>query len=301
MPIPRQGPVRKIGAHSARPRQSTILFVSNIENDKFAIGNAILTGIAQLSPDYQAALTRLFVLHEVIHLRQNITSDNYFGIGRAGIVLEQVDYAADARSLLALCSVERHHAGIRGEASIATFARTHMEAALEGIAVFDRMEHGDFIADLYERRLRRYLTWAFQINRLNSGLDGSAVERVIADRPIVEIKPTVNRLDLRSDVIVQEVAPASEIFRERAGTPLPRHSRWRCGRRGGCGEAPGLAATASHLRSSSGRLHSHPADDLDVLSRHGRHPQGLRLIHAGSANGSCRTRTCNLPGMSRQL
>lgn len=60
------------------------------------LGQGLLEAIAKLDDPKIADLTKLFVLHELVHDAQGLRSSNFAGVGRAAVALEQIDYLADA-------------------------------------------------------------------------------------------------------------------------------------------------------------------------------------------------------------
>ncbi len=114
----------------------------------------------------QSGIGQLLFLHEIYHDEdQDLRSSNYYEVGRAGMVLEALDYQADAFSLETLIRWEVRQGGERAQREVGAHAARWVQWALRGMAAFDRLVFGERIDRLAERRLRRYLLWALQRER----------------------------------------------------------------------------------------------------------------------------------------
>lgn len=160
-----------------------------------------------------ALAAQMFVLHELYHLDQGLYSSTYHGIGRAGFVLEDVDYHADAFAIGTVIDHEVREQGPRGRANQGEIARRCLDTHLRILEAFDRAEQGDRLTRLPERRLRRYLIWHLQRARLRA-LDGSdySASDVLAPRLAVELAPLAGQLDSRYDKIVVGPTEHTEMF-----------------------------------------------------------------------------------------
>ncbi|AKJ02436.1 Hypothetical protein AA314_04062 [Archangium gephyra] len=137
------------------------------------------------SPDDWKECVRLFLVHEVFHVRQGgLSSYNYSGSGRTGFVLEAVDYDADALSIeVALAWREAKQAGAVRDAGQTRTLEAILWNVLEGLRIFEQERP---VRDLPERRLRRYLIWLFQACRL-SILARRQEARAGLERVIIEL------------------------------------------------------------------------------------------------------------------
>lgn len=108
-------------------------------------------------------LVRLFLLHEGYHLLQGLTTYNFQEIGRAGFVLECVDYDADVLAIEACLAWRRTQqpGRLRTSGELAAVADIIVNV-LRGIRAFDDLDGRTRLTELPERRLRRYLIWYFQ-------------------------------------------------------------------------------------------------------------------------------------------
>lgn len=121
----------------------------------------------RLSPpeDWNECL-RLFLIHEAFHAKQGgLSSYNYRGIGRVGLVLEAADYDADAVGVeVALAWRKAKQGGTVGDVGQVKTLEAIIWNSLEILRVFEP-EHP--VKDLAERRLRRYLIWLFHVCRFS--------------------------------------------------------------------------------------------------------------------------------------
>lgn len=156
---------------------------------------------------------KLFILHELHHVEQRLNAGTYYGIGRAGVVLEDVDYHADA---FALATLIEHEIAWRGESGIherPAIATACVEAHLRTLEAFDRAEHGARIERLAERRLRRYLVWHLQRLRMRTLHPGAWSAGLALDsRLSVELAPLSGRLDARYDKLVDGPTGDTALF-----------------------------------------------------------------------------------------
>jgi hypothetical protein len=179
---------------------------------RLTVGHGLLHGLVGLDGRILERLGQLFVLHELVHDPQHITSNDYLGIGRAGIVLEDIDFWADAFAL----STVIEHLVARGGTVAAENCRELLVDAIDAhigaMRAFDRMEQGDVLAVLPERRLRRYLIWYLQRARATTVRTPDDIRQLLDTRLFVEIAPLRGRLDARHDKITTQALPDAELF-----------------------------------------------------------------------------------------
>lgn len=198
-------------------------FDLSIAERRMAFGRGLLDALVDTEDLTLDRLAKILFLHEVYHSRQSIHSTTYAGIGRAGVALEEVDFWADAVSISIAVEFEARRDA--APEKVLGNAKAYLEAALQGIAAFDRAEHGTRIVDLPERRLRRYLIWSLQLARGVSIKTISDFYALLSSRLIVEIAPIRGGLDGRYDKQVTEVASNAELFivLDRRLTRVQRH------------------------------------------------------------------------------
>jgi hypothetical protein len=189
-----------------------------------SFGHGLLHALLGLDERVLERLGQLFLLHECVHDPQKITSNSYRGIGRAGVVLEDLDFWADAFAI----SVAFEHQVARGGDVAREGCRDLLvdliDAHVLAMQAFDRMEQGDALARLPERRLRRYLIWALQRARADTIRSPDHARLLLDVRVCVEIAPIKGRFDERDDKMVVEARADAELF-VTAGGRLVRMSR----------------------------------------------------------------------------
>jgi len=199
----------------------TVQISKKIDEDEFrlrvlrqelVLGRGLLEALRKEAPEVQAGIGQLLFLHELYHdEHQDLRSTNYHEIGRAGVALEALDYHADAFALSVLVSSKVRDGGAAALRQLGEIAARHVEWALRGMAAFDRLQHGDRIERLPERRLRRYLIWALQRERAGVMIHPEHVAAVFHDRLIVELAPLAGALDHRFDKLVTGLLADTEL------------------------------------------------------------------------------------------
>lgn len=191
----------------------TAEFKLSIARGELHFGRGLVEAISKLDDTKIADLTKLFVLHELVHDVQGIRTTNFAGVGRASVALEQVDYFADAFALRTLLRLEVRRGGPRAQESAAVrlCAVRLVDTILSGIEVFDQLEQGARIERLSERRLRRYLIWHLQRARATSIVGIENFDRMLTERIAVELAPLMGCIDLRrhDKIITRHTATAS--------------------------------------------------------------------------------------------
>lgn len=184
-------------------------FSLSVLHRRIVFGHGLLHGLLGVAEGMLEALGQLFVLHEIVHDPQWITSNTYRGIGRAGVVLEEIDYWADA---FAIAVAFEHRIASVGAEVCGDVLVGLIDAHIAAMRAFDRMEQGEVLGTLSERRLRRYLIWAVQRARAAT-ITSPADARLLLDaRVCADIAPIKGKLDARDDKVVLEVRPDAELF-----------------------------------------------------------------------------------------
>lgn len=183
---------------------------------RLALGRGLLQALRGSPRDMQQSFAQLLLLHELFHDGQDLRTSNYYDVGRAGTVLEAVDFAADAFALAVLIAWDLPRSGPRAAERAGDIAARWVGRAIRGIEAFDLLEQGTRIERLYERRLRRYLVWYLQQERARVVRPGKNarrdVEQLFAGRLAVELAPLAGHLDARFDKIVAGPTPQTELL-----------------------------------------------------------------------------------------
>jgi len=199
-------------------------FSLSIAGGSFSIDDGLLEALRSAEPGIQERFAKQLLLHELFHDHQGIRSTNYFEVGRAGVVLEAVDFAADVFALRVLLAgaLRRHGAPTTDE--VRRITGEWFAAVLFGVQAFDRLEHGARIKRLADRRLRRYLTWHLQAVRGEFVDTPADVQSLLASPVTAEVAPVTARVDHRFDREVLVATPRTEFFAS-VGGRLIRHNQ----------------------------------------------------------------------------
>ncbi|MFY0530516.1 SAVED domain-containing protein [Archangium gephyra] len=179
---------------------------------RLTFGRGLLEGMRRLDERYREPLALQYLLHELFHFDQDLTSQNYRGVGRGGFALEEVDYWADILAIGTLVSWRMREGGPQLQREPGRVLAEEIDVSLQGIETFDRMESGDRIGELLERRLRRYLIWALQLARAKTIRPDTGIWKVLGERLIVELAPLRGSFDNVHDKVVVEALPDTEMF-----------------------------------------------------------------------------------------
>lgn len=166
--------------------------------DEIALGEGFLEALRFVSPERVETLMELFILHELFHEQQGLASETYEGIGRAAVVLGELDDVADSFAIRALMACRFRRGGVAEEEASSARLCASLDAHLEGMRAFDRLEQGPRLVDLPERRLRRYLRWALLRARAAGVRRAAQVVPLLSQRLLVEMVPMDGRLDERT-------------------------------------------------------------------------------------------------------
>ncbi|HVG62853.1 MAG TPA: hypothetical protein VNA24_30075 [Hyalangium sp.] len=215
-------------------------FVFDYIGRKMSFTRPFLWALSQarqrLGPAWEE-FVRLFLLHEGYHIGQRLTGYSYRGIGRAGFVLEGIDYDADSFSVQACLEWRRdkEQGYLRDKGVMAVLAEI-LRTVLGGISAFDEFEGRFPLRELPERRLRRYLIWHLQHARADCAPRQLTLKefglgrRVIVEAPGIPLRMEERSGTLRSIALLSELSRASELeiaiytngrlFRSSAGQAL---------------------------------------------------------------------------------
>ncbi len=192
--------------HSAEPTVEA--FELKLETRQLGFGIDLLDALRDVSEAGIQDVTRHLLVHELYHSSQALWHANYRQIGRAGSVLEEIDYWADVYAIQVLAHWRADTTGIELHEAITS----EIGNVISGISIFDRAEHGTRIDVLFERRLRRYLIWCLQLARSQTLRVAKNVPPFFSARLIAELAPLVGHLDPRHDKIVHRATRDTELF-----------------------------------------------------------------------------------------
>lgn len=198
-------------------------FSLSIAQGRYALGDGLVEALRNGERDVQRRFAKLLFVHELFHEHQGVRSTNYFDVGRAGVVLEAVDFAADMFALRVLVRAELRAAAPRGEDGARRILCEWVDAIIYGIQAFDLL-NGPRIEPLADRRLRRYLTWHLQRARAETVDTKEDAEAMLESTLTAELAPVAALLDQRGDRVVRAPLPTTEFFAAVDGR-LVRHSK----------------------------------------------------------------------------
>lgn len=203
-----------------------VVFRLSSKRRQLELGHGLCEALSELDGPALERLGRLFLLHELAHEPLGLKGTNYQGVGRAGVVLEDIDYWADALAVVALIRWEIREGGPRARDRAGELLRAYLDTHLLALSAFDRLEQGEPLSVLPERRLRRYLIWCLQRARAELAHTPEEVEELLSDRLLVELAPLEGWLDERGDKIAHRPTADTELFVGLAGwfARLPRSS-----------------------------------------------------------------------------
>lgn len=186
----RFGGVRFLDATVSRtPAAGPSEFDFNYMEGRFDLGTGLLLSLDDLDREGMPGedldeLLRLFLLHEGHHVQQRLSTYNFQDIGRSSVVLEAIDYDADA---LAIEACVRRRREVQPAQPEIEATRQVLDCLLRGLVGFDRVAGRVPLRLLPERRLRRYLIWYLQLARARAAHSAAPLSALgFADRPVIE-------------------------------------------------------------------------------------------------------------------
>lgn len=180
-------------------------------SDQLELGDGLLEALRSLAENEQKQIGLLFLLHEVLHFEQNLVNGNYRRVGQAAVALGQLDLTADVFSLEAAVRWTVRRGGPKANEGIATATEAFLRSYLRGVEAFDRLEQGDMLRRLSERRLRRYLTWYIQRERSKSIRTLEDLRSLCQTQIVAELAPLKGFLDNQYEKMVDATLPPTRL------------------------------------------------------------------------------------------
>lgn len=165
---------------------------------RWLIGDQLALGFERAFPDAaeQRSLARIFLFHEYLHLVHGITKASAAEVGKFGNGLEHADYLSDLYGIL-------HEADVQTDAApdlrndFVAF-RTRIGALIDlVIRSFWAFEPPAPLDEMEFRRIRRYMNWYWQLERVRMAGDWMQLAAVLVRQPIVEIAGLEPRVESR--------------------------------------------------------------------------------------------------------
>lgn len=184
-----------------------------LQEGECRLGEGILHALVLSSPVQQKQFAKLLLLHEILHDLQGLRHTNHSLIGRAGFVLEHIDYLADVFAVRTLVHVDVEKNDDETNGNVRASARKWIDMVLHGIEAFDKAEQGpEKMERLAERRLRRYLLWHVQFSRIRTIRTQTHFDRVMTSHVTVELAPLSGWVDAkRWEKMVNETLEDTEL------------------------------------------------------------------------------------------
>lgn len=186
-------------------------FRIRVAEDRGCLGAGMLHAMLDMTPKQQQDFAKLVILHEIVHDWQNLAWSNHSFIGRAGFVLEEIDYFADVFAVQTLVNME-FDLDRRARNDVSGTVLRWIDMVHRGIEAFDRMEQGPRMKHLTERRLRRYLLWYLQYARAKLVKNAADAEEMLRSALTVELAPLAGYVDAqRHEKIVKRAVDETEL------------------------------------------------------------------------------------------
>ncbi len=186
-------------------------FRIRVAEDRGCLGSGMLQAMLEMTPKQQQDFAKLVILHEIVHDWQDLAWSNHSFIGRAGFVLEEIDYFADTFAVHTLVNMELEVDG-RARNDVSGTVLRWIDMVHRGIEAFDRMEQGPRMKHLTERRLRRYLLWHLQHARAKLVKTVADAEELLRSALTVELAPLAGYVDAqRHEKIVKRTVDETEL------------------------------------------------------------------------------------------
>jgi len=182
----------------------------NLIDGLVKFSTAMLDAIGLLnSEDELTRFTQEFFLHEILHVDQGLYSSNWYGVEYASVVLEQMDYYADAFATATLITWQSR---IHPEVSLQEIVKNCGYVAIRGLEIFDQMDYPDGMTQISDARLRRYLIWYTQYERLLAARTLDQVLKTLYPLVAVELATLYGTIDEYGQKIITECPESAQYF-----------------------------------------------------------------------------------------
>lgn len=201
---------------------------------RWLIGDQLALGFERAFPDRaeRRSLARIFLFHEYLHLIHGITKASATEVGKFANGLEHADYLSDLYGILheadwetdAMPALRTDFGAFRARVAGLIDLVVRSFWAFEPPAPLDEMEF---------RRMRRYMNWYWQLERVRMAGDWTQLAAVLARQPVVEIaglEPRVEsrrhygslrRFDSAVGLELGIVLDSEQLFRVKSGVNTP--------------------------------------------------------------------------------
>jgi hypothetical protein len=178
------------------------------------------------------ALARIFLFHEYLHEVHGITKESYREVGKFPNSLERADYMCDLYGVLHELDLE----SANDPTLVTDFERYRrrmsdlIDLVLRSYWIFERPAP---MVELEVRRIRRYLNWYWQRERIRRCESWLQLAAILARQPIIELAglatraegrrhyASLQRFDRDSDLELAVVLDSEQVFRIKSGVNTP--------------------------------------------------------------------------------
>jgi len=123
---------------------SVVPYKLHRDTKEMRISRPLLTFLANKDDESLRKFGQLFMIHEILHnVFQGINNGNYSGIGRAGVLVERIDYTADAFAVCVCTAWTLRKNGLdtiekqRNDGQCGTILNNYIKMVLNGLQAFD--------------------------------------------------------------------------------------------------------------------------------------------------------------------
>jgi hypothetical protein len=201
-PFPSLPPVQRVverpTTEVTAPADPEIEFGFQREDRRWLIGDPLVLGFERHFPEPsdRKSLIRIFLFHEYLHLVHGITKASAREVGKFANGLEHADYLSDLYGILHELDWEAdEQPALRSE--FRAFQRRAAELINLVIRSFWAFEPPAPLEELEFRRLRRYMNWYWQLQRVRMSNDWTQLAAVLVRQPVVEIAGLQPRVESR--------------------------------------------------------------------------------------------------------
>jgi hypothetical protein len=172
---------------------------------EFLRGFANLVISRQLDPERRATVIHLFILHEIYHSHQGLSSEDYQDVNYAVTSIQRIDYMADVYSIMACynfytffgqwdCRIEKDERAVGKSKSQGWKDKLEylIHSVLRQMEIFEpefKPQQG-CLMQLELPRFTRYFTWQFQADRARCfSIDDTIIDDfLLGEWPVFEFK-----------------------------------------------------------------------------------------------------------------
>lgn len=165
---------------------------------RWLIGDTLVLGFERQFPDAtdRRSLARIFLFHEYLHLVHGITKASATEVGKFANGLEHADYLSDLYGILHEIDFEcETNPALRTDFNAFQLRAAHLIDLV--VRSFWAFEPKAPLEEMEFRRLRRYMNWYWQLQRVRMAADWTQLAAVLVRQPVIEIAGLQPRVESR--------------------------------------------------------------------------------------------------------